>query len=90
MTAQEKACLEAIRTLFERGIAPSVSEIMAFMNVKSRGAVHGWIKSLANEGYLKTERGRARRMTLIEPLQAEVNRLIKLHGRDAVEKAVMA
>lgn len=90
MTQSEHDCLVAIRNLFARGITPTVTEIMAEMGVSSRGGVHKWIKGLAAAGHIKTARGRARQMSLVEPLQAEINRLIAVHGRDAVEKAVLA
>ncbi len=90
MTHQEQACLETIKRLTRGNVTPSLDAIASGMGLRSKSGAHRLVHSLIEQGYLALDTGRRRNSIIVlSPLQAEINRLVAMHGIDAVRQAVI-
>lgn len=65
MTPVQRSCLDAIRRLTVRGVAPSYDEIADAMGLASKGRVARLIDELESEGLVRRKPNIARSLTVI-------------------------
>lgn len=64
MTPVEARCYRAIRDLTIDGVPPSFTELRDNLGLKSTGHTHGLVMSLARQGKVTYDQGRARSLRL--------------------------
>lgn len=89
MTPQQNACLIAIRDLTVDGVSPSIRELMAHTGMNSTSQVHGCVKALEQQGFIRRTPNRWRRIEIIERSGASLSDdRIAAMSDDALESAL--
>lgn len=86
MTLAQQNCLEVVRALTRGEVGPSFSEIAAVLGI-GKTAVSRRVNALIKMGALRNRSAR-RGLCVVEPLEADIARLVAVHGMAAVEAQV--
>jgi repressor LexA len=71
LTSREKATFDFIQAYcLEYRMSPTTTEIASFLQIKSRGVVHRYIKSLEEKGLIRMIKGKWRNIAVIEQIES--------------------